>query len=34
MVDKGQILEMGGDWTREKSTHARAVAIAEGRDNG
>lgn len=28
------ILEMVGDWSREKSIHARAVAIAEGRDNG
>lgn len=25
------ILEMVGDWSREKSIHARAVAIAEGK---
>lgn len=29
-----EILEMDGDWSREQSIHARAVAIAEGRDNG
>lgn len=27
-----EILEMGGDWSREESIHARAAAIAEGRE--